>query len=99
MVFPIEIGLVDGEGIDEVLDLALDVAAQPRKVARERAGPGGGHALDDAAFDVIPLGFGEDHAGTSVEKLAQSAKLLLGKRRELRHVAAMTASGSDQRLF
>jgi hypothetical protein len=39
MVFPVEIGLVDGEGIDEVLDLALDVAAQPRKVACERSGP------------------------------------------------------------
>ncbi len=87
MILPVEIRLVDGEGVDEVLDLARRVAAQPRKVARERARAGGRHAVDDAALDVIPLGLGEDDAGSPVEEVAQSAKFFLGKRREITHVA------------
>ena len=30
MIFPVEIGLVDGERIDEMLDLAIQVVAQPQ---------------------------------------------------------------------
>ncbi len=35
VLFAIEVGLVDREGVDELLDLAVDVGAQPREIRLE----------------------------------------------------------------
>ena len=78
MVFAIEIGLVDGEGVDELLDFAVGVAAQVGEVGREgRDAPSGAHAIGDPALDVVALGLGEHHAGAPVEEIADRAEFLL----------------------
>ncbi len=41
MVFPVEVRLVDGKRVDELLDLSHHVAAQAGKIAGKRAGIGG----------------------------------------------------------
>ena len=46
----------------------LDVAAQMGEVGREGRDAEDGHAVGDAALDVVALGLGEDHAGAPVEK-------------------------------
>ena len=77
MLLAIEIGLVDREGVDELLDLAVGVAAQVGEVGREGRDLESGHALGDAALHVIALGLGEEHAGAPVEEIADLAEFLL----------------------
>ena len=87
MVLAVEVGLVDRERVDELLDLAAHVAAQPGEIAGEGAGAGRRHPIGDAALDVVSLGLGEDHPGAPVEEFAQPAELLLSITAGFSHVA------------
>src|SRR6185437_14992336 len=51
IVFAVEVGLVDGEGIDELLDLVARIGAQAVKITREGWGARSGHALPNAPLD------------------------------------------------
>ena len=85
VVLTVEVGLIDGEGIDELLDLAVSVGAQASEIARKGRRVGGGHALPDAPLDVIALGLGEYHSGASVEIFAERSKLVFGEAWALSH--------------
>ena len=82
MVFPVEIGLVDGGGVDQFLDFAVHVRAQAREIAGEGGRSGRDHPLFDATFDEIAPGLGEDHAGMAIEIIAQPA--IIPRRRAVR---------------
>ena len=50
MLLAVEVGLVDGEGVDELLDLAFRIAAQAREIGREGRESRRRHAVGDAAI-------------------------------------------------
>ena len=94
MILAIEIRFVDGECVDELFDLTLCIGAQPREIARERRRSGCLHPIEHAPLDVVAFGFRERHPGSSIEEFAKSAKFILSKRRNLRHVRVV--SGADR---
>ena len=77
MVFAVEIGLVDREGVDQMFDLMVRIGAQRGEIRLERVRAGGRHALGDAAVDVIALVVVKQHPGSSIEKLAKPPDVLL----------------------
>ena len=77
VVFAVEIGLVDSKGVDELFDFSVGVAAQIGEIGPEGRDPERVHAVGDPSLDVIALGFAEQHAGASVEELADRAQFLL----------------------
>ena len=78
MLLAIEVGLIDREGIDEVLDLVVGIRPQQGEIGLERRRSGRGNALREPAIDVVPLVVGKRHAGPAIEKFAQPANILLG---------------------
>jgi len=78
VLLAIEIGLVDSEGVDELLDLAAHTAVQAREIAGEGSRAGRRHPLVQPALDVIALGFAEQHAGAAIQEIAQPRELVFG---------------------
>ena len=76
VILAIEICLVDGERIDQMLDFVIGVGAQQRKIRLERRRAGRGDAVLEAAIDEISLALREGHAGAAVEKFAESLDFL-----------------------
>ena len=70
VVLAIEIGLVDGEAVDEQLGLA-GLAQQQAEIGGETVGVGGGDALGHAPVDIVALGFAEQHSRAAVQELAK----------------------------
>jgi hypothetical protein len=66
MIFAKEVSLIDGERINEVLDLVLKIAAQSSKVTRERGRACRLHAIDQSAIDVVSLRLVEDHSRSPI---------------------------------
>ena len=77
MILAIEIGLVDRERVDEMLDLVVGVGAQHGEIGLERGRSGGGNPLGEAAVDVIALVVVERHAGAAIKKFAEAPDILL----------------------
>ena len=77
MILPIEIGLVDREGVDEMFDLVLGIGAQHGEIRLERARPGGSNALGETPVDVVAFCVVERHAGAAVKKFAEAPDVLL----------------------
>ena len=88
VVFAIEIGFIDRQRIDEVLDFPVGINAQLRKVCREGKRPCCGHPIKNAPFHVISLGFRKNDSGLAIQKFAETAKFFLGCRNDLVHVDA-----------
>jgi hypothetical protein len=70
MVFAIKIGFVHGQGVNELFNLTIQIAAQSGEIARKGTGTGALHALEHAPFHVVAFGLGEDDAGPAIQKFA-----------------------------
>src|SRR4029079_6096970 len=68
-----------------MLDASLSVAAQIGEIGPEGSDPERAHALGDSPLDIIALGLAEQHAGASVEELADRAEFLLRYRPDFTH--------------
>jgi hypothetical protein len=77
MILAVEIRFIDREGVDQVLDFTLRLAAQVGEVVREPAARCCCHPVRNPTLDEIALAFREDHARPAIEKLGQPAKFLL----------------------
>ena len=55
MILPIEVGLVDREGVDQMLDFMLDVRPQHGKIGLEGVGSGSGNPFGEPTVDEISL--------------------------------------------
>src|SRR5688572_33136661 len=97
MLLPVEVGLVDGEGVDEILNLAFRVAAQTCEVVDEGFRPGGPHSFDNASLHVVTLALGEHHARAAIQELAQTPKFVLGDCRIVTHLTGVAVSEYDPR--
>ena len=70
MVLAVEIGLVDGEAVDEQLGLA-GLAQQQAEIGGETVGIGGGDALGHTPVDIVALELAEQHSRAAVQELAK----------------------------
>src|SRR4029079_9320835 len=77
MLLPIEIGLVYGEGIYEILDLVIGVRPEQGKVGLEAFRTRRGYTFLQPAVDVISFVFGETHAGPAIKEIAKTTNVLL----------------------
>ena len=97
MIFAIEICFVDGEGVDELFDLALCIGAQPREVAGERTRSGGRHPFEHPSLDVVAFRLSEDHSGAPIEEFAKPTEFVFVEGSGFRHGTGGAASGSGRR--
>src|SRR4051794_17264575 len=94
MLLAIEIGFVHGEGVDELLDLAVGIAAQEGEIGREERDLEERHAIADAPLHVIALGCREQHAGAPVEEIADLLEILVGNSLRFAHGPPMRSVAS-----
>src|SRR6187551_3660046 len=76
MLLAEEVRLIDGKGINEVLDLAIEIRSQQGKIRLERRRAARSHAFIETAVDVVTLVVGKQHAGPAIEEFAKPPHIL-----------------------
>ena len=77
MILAVEVGLIHGESVDQMLDLVVGVGAQGREIRLERRRSGGDYPLGKTTVDVVSLVVVKQHSGAAIKKFAEPPDLLL----------------------